>query len=117
MPPTRVVHVNDEVPDAIYIGRAVSSRHLPPSPWACSYRVRHAIRHTEACLRFGDALLAGPRRCQLAELPALRGKPLACWCRHESEPRRPWNACHGDILVGLLERYSDDELRALAVRP
>lgn len=114
MQSSRIVHVNDEIPGAIYIGRAVPRRGLPASPWSCSYRVQHALRRTTACLRFADDLLTGPRRYQLADLPALRGKPLACWCRHDGEPRQPWNACHGDILVGLLERYSDDELRTLA---
>jgi hypothetical protein len=114
VPLTRVVHVNDELPDAIYIGRAVPRRGLQESPWSCSYRIRHTVRRTAACLRFGEELLSGPRRHQLACLPELRGKPLACWCRHDGEPRRPWNACHGDVLVALLERYTDEELRELA---
>jgi hypothetical protein len=47
----------------------------------------------------------------LADLPELRDKALACWCRHDGEERTHANACHGDVLVELLGRYSDDELR------
>jgi hypothetical protein len=114
VPPTRVVHINDEVPDAIYIGRAVPRRGLAKSPWSCSYRAHRGTHRLAACERFAHDLLAGDRRHQLADLPALRGKPLACWCRREGEARRPWNACHGDVLVLILGQYSDDELRAMA---
>jgi hypothetical protein len=59
----------------------------------------------------------GKRRHLLAELPELRGKPLACWCRAEDDRLGADNTCHGDVLVGLLAWYSDDELRAMAVQP
>jgi hypothetical protein len=110
----RVVHVNDAIPEAIYIGRAVPTRGLTKSPWSSSYRVRNGTHRLAACERFAHDLLAGTRRHQLVELPSLRGKPLACWCRHEGEARRPWNACHGDVLVMLLAQYTDAELRAIA---
>ena len=45
---------------------------------------------------------------------ACRDRPLACWCRHDGEARTPANACHGDVILGLLEANTDDELRTLA---
>ena len=112
---TRVVHVNDELPDAIYIGRAVPRRGLPASPWACSYRAGHqGFDRRAACARFARELLDGKRRHQLADLPCLRGRPLACWCRHADEPQEPWNLCHGDVLVEILDAYTDEQLRELA---
>jgi hypothetical protein len=49
-----------------------------------------------------------------ARLPSLRGKPLACWCRHDGELRTPETVCHGDVLVHLLRHHTDDELFSLA---
>ncbi len=49
----------------------------------------------------------------LARLPALRGKPPACWCRHNGEARTAENACHPDVLLELLGRHNDAELRAM----
>jgi len=82
---TRVVHVRDGIPGAVYIGRSMPRQGLVNSD-----------------------------RRLLAQLPELRGKALACWCRHDGEERTPDNACHGDVLVDLLDRYTDDELRAMA---
>ena len=35
---------------------------------------------------------------EIAELLQLRGKVLGCWCKPE--------ACHGDVLLELIEEYS-----------
>lgn len=112
---TRVVHVNDKIEGAVYIGRANGRRGLKKSPFANPYKLfsgSDCDRRTIIAL-YRKRIL-DPSMNLLASLPELRGKPLACWCRHDGEPRTDQNACHGDILVELLERYSDDELRAMS---
>jgi transcriptional regulator with XRE-family HTH domain len=112
---TNVCHVNDHIEGAVYIGRANGRKKLAASPFANPHKVK------------GDRQLAidmyeiditeGPLRPLLADLPALRDKPLACWCRHDGVP---WSAdlwCHGDVLVSLLNDNTDDELRAMAAAP
>ena len=49
----------------------------------------------------------------LAKLPELRGKALACWCPLDREARAGANACHADVLLELLGRHTDAELRAM----
>lgn len=113
---TRVVHVNDRVEGAIYIGRANGRRRLARSPWANPWAIRGDPRIPERRDYVIDLYRVGLTtggRAQLADLPLLRGKALSCWCRHDGEPRTAATACHGDVLVELLERYTDDELRAM----
>jgi hypothetical protein len=47
-------------------------------------------------------------------LPELRGKALACWCRHDGEEPTDDNRCHGDQLVRMLNYFTDDQLREAA---
>jgi hypothetical protein len=42
----------------------------------------------------------------LRKLPSLRGKVLGCWCKPK--------ACHGDVLVNMLNQMTDLEINALA---
>jgi hypothetical protein len=115
--PTRVVHVRDNVPGAIYIGRARRHDHQPPSPFANPFVTGPTWGNQAQVVElYRDYLLHGAGRHLLAELPGLRGKPLACWCRHDGEPRTPRTVCHGDVLVELLETFTDDELRAMGSR-
>lgn len=112
MSEARIVHARDDVLGAVYIGRAAPRAKLKASLFASPY----AIGASGKQLTRGDALalyefylwLSG---LLLPQLPELRGKPLACWCRHdgETEPR-----CHGDILLAILDRFTDDELRSAA---
>jgi hypothetical protein len=109
----RVVHVNDNVPGAVYIGRAAPRRRLKASKFANPYKVEDWGRSEAiANYRSRSGLFLQPG--WIEDLIALRGKPLACWCRHDGEPKTAANACHGDVLLELLEKYSDDELRAMA---
>jgi hypothetical protein len=110
---TRVVHVDDRIAGAVYIGGEVSRRGLQASAWAnpCHSDAVHP-RHV-VLAKYAASFGCGRRRALLADLPALRGKALACWCRHEGQVRRVDNLCHGDVLVTLLETFSDDELRAM----
>ena len=109
---SRVVHVNDQVPEAVYIGRANGRKRLAASPFGNPFKVSEMPR-AEVMTRYAayidDRLRREPELSE--QLIALRGKPLACWCRHDGEPVSPENACHGDILVELLDRYADAELR------
>jgi len=111
---TRVVHVNDNVPGAIYIGRAVPRRGIKTSKWANPFRISADMTRYEAIECYDAEITAGSRAGLLADLPELRGKALACWCRHDGEERTVANACHGDVLVEILETYTDDELQELS---
>jgi len=115
MTETRVVHVNDHVRGAVYIGRAMPRQGLPASKWANPYKIGRDGTRGQVVLKYTEDLLIGERRPLLAELPELRGKPLACWCRHDGEiTHPPTNGCHGDTLLYLLSIHTDDELRELA---
>lgn len=126
---TRVVHVKDNAPGAIYIGRSVSRQRLKASKWANPYKIgdtslynprgvyvpndsESSTYEDRAPLSRFDVLERYERRILSSSelrkaLPELQGKPLACWCRHDGEPKSPQNLCHGDILVRLLDKYSD----------
>lgn len=104
---TRVVHVNDmpNYPDAIYIGRANGRKRLTKSFWANPYTVRQFGRMGAVSAyehRMRAWCLLDPKNAR-RELAALAGKPLACWCRRDGETRTEANACHGDILVQLIQ--------------
>ena len=80
---TRVVHCKKE-PFDVYIGR--------PGPWGNPFTVGNHGR--EAAIHgFEDWIRKQPGL--LAKLPELRGKILGCWCKPA--------ACHGDVLVRLIE--------------
>lgn len=117
----KVVHINDSVPGAVYVGRAMPRRGLKASKWANPYRLGlPGVRGTgvtarrEVIRRYRADLMGGPARHLLADLTELRNAPaLACWCRHDGEERTDDNACHADVLIDLLDRHTDDELRAM----
>lgn len=91
----------------VYIGRGsvifVDGARFPPqqSPWANPFRVvkgERGVTRAQAIARYRLHML---KLLELdpdlnAQLLALRGKTLGCWCRPE--------ACHGDVLVELIER-------------
>lgn len=114
----RVVHVNDNVPGAVYIGRGNGRKRLKKSPFANPYRILVGTTEDRVVVinLYRNGLLSY-RRELLAQLPDLRGKPLACWCRHDGEALVPENWCHGDVLIDLLNLYTDDELRAMGGEP
>ena len=104
------------IPDGVYIGRASARKKLAASPFANPFTIgRIWGNRARVVASYRAYLTTGPGRPLLAELPALRGTPLMCWCRHDGETRTPANACHGDVLVELLNRYTDEELRAMGV--
>ena len=66
---------------------------------------------TGVIVRYRQLLGTTPRL--LDRLPELRGRALACWCRRDGEARTAANACHADVLLELLGRHADAELRAM----
>lgn len=110
---TRVVHVNDHVDGAVYVGRATRFRpDLKHSKWGNPFGVKRHGRDG-AIFLYRQGLVSTGSIPLIADLPVLRGKALACWCRRDGEERTAANACHADVLVDLLNRYTDDELRAM----
>lgn len=114
--PGRVVHVYDNVPSAVYIGRQMPN--YPASLFANLFKIGvkvfgiGVLTRDDAIRIYRLSLMQRPTA--IARLPELRGKALACWCRHDEEPRTEENACHGDVLLEFLATYTDDELRAIA---
>jgi len=111
---TRVVHVKDRLPGAVYVGRRQPWVGLAQSPFANPFPITPESDRATVIARFREHLLGSP--ALLRRLPELRGRPLACWCRRDGEPRTEANACHADALVELLAAHTDGELRAMAQR-
>ena len=112
MAETRVVHIKDNVPGAIYIGRANHRAQVSESVFHNPFVIgKNGSRYQ--VVRSYEWWI-NERRDLWWGLPDLRGKPLACWCRHDGEAPNANNRCHGDILIDLLKRYTDDELIAAA---
>ena len=87
---TRVVHCKKEHYD-VYIGRG--------SKWGNPYSIGVDGTREIVIAKYKRWLLNQPPL--LNELGQLKGKVLGCWCKPL--------ACHGDVLVELLERYNDRE--------
>lgn len=122
----RVCHIDDGIEGAVYVGRANPRKGLKASKWGNPFRIGDPLqvpqgarvvvikmkRH-EAVRAYRDNLFRN--RDLLAQLPRLRNAPaLACWCRHDGEERTPENECHADVLVELLQKYTDEELREMS---
>lgn len=118
----RVVHINDKVPGAVYVGRANGRKRLKASPFANPYKIgqtlptfeglhdRKATRQDVVTMYRHWLLLKGP----IGDLSELRNAPaLACWCRHDGEERTDDNVCHADVLVELLAKFRDEDLQEI----
>lgn len=117
MSTTRVVHVEDNVPGAVYIGRAMPQRELPGSIFANPFQVGWDGDRAEAIDRYRTEMgfLCRESVDHLDALRELVGKPLACWCRHDGEHHSDGTPCHGDVLIGImrelgLEEADDDRI-------
>lgn len=109
----RVVHFNDNVPGAVYIGRVMPR--VAGSPLANRFKIGRDGTRAEVIAKYRvwlDGLLEDPRIVDA--LIACRDRPLACWCRHDGEAKTSENACHGDAILDLLARFTDNELRAMS---
>jgi hypothetical protein len=107
----RVVHVADSVAGAVYIGPRYPRQGLEESPFVLPILPGRTGERRKVLDRYREHVRSHP--VLLSRLPELRGKPLACWCRHDGDRRPGAPACHGDVLIELLDRYTDDELRAM----
>lgn len=79
-------------PEFVYIGRRNLTYRLPNSPYANYAPVRMFGR--EGAIEKYRVSIARRIADGRANIEALRGKTLVCWCKPE--------ACHGDILIELL---------------
>lgn len=80
----KVVHCKRDKFD-VYIGR--------PSKWGNPFAVGKDGTREEVIHKYKEYILSKPEL--LKDLNELRDKVLGCWCKPK--------ACHGDILVLLLE--------------
>ena len=84
---TRVVHVNDNIPDAVYIGRAMPRQGLTGSVLANPYKIgEHGWSRSDVITAYTLRLTRDLvfRNTDVVEaLIASRDKPLSCWCRHD----------------------------------
>ena len=83
---TRVVHCKRE-PYDVYIGRGRGS------VWGNPYVIGKDGDRETVIRKYREYLHSSPSL--MAKLPELKGKTLGCWCAPK--------ACHGDVLVELLE--------------
>ena len=92
-------------PNDIYIGRYYHSLYdaFPSSRWHNPYRIgtylnritgiTEEITREDSIRMYRDYITSNPK--MMAFLPELKGKRLGCWCKPL--------ACHGDILIELVE--------------
>lgn len=90
MKKTRVVHCKREEYD-IYIGR--------PSKWGNPFVIGKDGNRQEVIRKYREYILSKDEL--LKDLHELKGKVLGCWCSP--------SACHGDVLVDLIEGRIVDE--------
>lgn len=102
---TRVVHVKDQIPGAVYIGRAMPQRGLQAGKWGNPYKVGRDGTRAEVIDKYRSLIhpVSPDGWLNMNAYQELVGKPLACWCRKDDEERTPGNACHGDVLIEMIE--------------
>lgn len=81
---TLVVHCKRDAYD-VYIGR--------PSKWGNPFSIGKDGTRAEVIQKYREWIATQPL---MNELDELRGKKLGCWCKP--------SACHGDVLVELLNQ-------------
>ena len=94
MKQTTVVHNQIDEYD-VYIGRAVVEYGIEDSKWGNPFVMADDsdTERARAVHAYREWVMAQPELMQ--SLEELRGKRLGCWCAPK--------ACHGDVLVQLLE--------------
>lgn len=101
-----VVHCKRE-PYDVYIGRGCDPRSGELGRWGNPFRIGADGTREEVIARYADWLREelDAERITLAELAALHGKRLGCWCAPQP--------CHGEVL----ERASAWAARMLSEPP
>ena len=90
--PTTVIHVRDMRDGDVYIGRKAPG--FPQgSIWGNPFHEGRDGTREEVIKKYRQYLREFP--LLTAQIPALKGKRLACWCKPK--------ACHGDVLARLAE--------------
>lgn len=128
MKDNRVIHVEemDRFPGSVYIGRQMKIRYpsllgkygvkrYERSLFANPYRIGERMTR-EHVLEVYHQLFYSKIETQpgfVDALIGLRGKTLACWCRHFDEEMTPETACHGDIILATLDLFDDEQIRTL----
>jgi hypothetical protein len=93
-PETRVVHCSE--PHDVYIGR--------PSMWGNPFKEDDGGTRTKIIRQYKEWLMYDPEAAELRlNLHQLEGKTLGCWCKPK--------ACHGDVIVELLNNGVLDYLQ------
>lgn len=88
---TQVVHCKRE-PYDVYIGRDMPG--LPASKWENPFKIGYDGSREDVIAKFREYLINNDEL--MASLHELKGKTLGCWC----VPL----ACHGDVLVELIDK-------------
>jgi hypothetical protein len=106
---TRVVNIKGvdfdaSNPDHVYIGRANKNYEVAESKWANPFKIDEDNTRDEVIRAYREWIKHQPEL--LNSLEELRGKILFCWCCPE--------ACHGDVLVELLEGNADLKIHPAA---
>jgi len=83
---TEIVNIRNKVPHDVYIGRG--------SRWGNPFKIGVDGTREDVIEKYRVWILSQPPL--LNEISVLRGKVLGCWCKPK--------ACHGDVLVELLEK-------------
>jgi hypothetical protein len=84
---TKVINIKSGEPYDVYIRRRVKRGRYNPeeSPWHNPFKVSKDASYEEiargACEKF-ERYLREERPDLIAQLPDVRGKTLACWCKH-----------------------------------
>jgi hypothetical protein len=95
-------HKGEIVQDCdVYIGRNMfmGGWQLRRSIWANPFTVKECGSAEKACEKYEKWIRTQPEL--LERLPELRNKVLGCWCKP--------GACHGDVLVRLLEEIPETQ--------
>ena len=79
-------------PYDVYIGR--------PSKWGNPFEIGKDGTREDVIKKYRKYILSTPSL--LNDLHELKGKILGCWCKPA--------ACHGDVLIELLEKENIDDL-------
>ena len=95
---TRVVNLRREGYD-VYIGRGSGER----GKWGNPFAIGRDGTREEVIAKYREYIVGRPDL--LAQLRNLRGKRLGCFCKPA--------ACHGDVLVDLIERGGNDDANLL----
>lgn len=100
MSKTIVVNKYHKIPYDVYIGRG--SIFGNPFSHMDNTKAQYKVETREEAIdKYREWILTQPQI--LSKLPELEGKVLGCFCK----PR----ACHGDVLVELIEKMERGEIR------